>query len=121
MWAIPPFSLGFPSETAQSMYYPGKCKITKQEIQAISHAMEQRGILPENTRIEKIQTGGGVLYNVLQASSRSTPPREYELPEYQARILVKTGDHSIELSKMCVELGEAGYLPVYQELRNWRS
>lgn len=107
MWAIPPFSLGFPSETAQSMYYPGRCKITKQEIQAISHAMEQWGILPENTRIEKIQTEEEVLYNVLQASSRSTPPREYELPEYQARIVVKTGDHSIELSKMCAELEEA--------------
>jgi dipeptidyl-peptidase-3 len=74
MRAIPPFSLGFPSETAQSMYYPGGCKITQQEIQAISHIMEQWGIFPEYTRIEKIKTEGEVLYYVLQASSRSTTP-----------------------------------------------
>jgi dipeptidyl-peptidase III len=107
MRAIPPFSLGFPSNTAQSMYYPGDCKITQQEIKAISHAMEQWGIFPENTRIEKVEAEGELLYYVLQASSQSTPPREYKLPENQARVLVKTGDHSIELSKICANLNEA--------------
>lgn len=89
------------------MYYPGSCKITPQEIKAISHAMEQRSIFPENTRIEKIKTEGQLLYHVLQASSQITPPREFELPEYQARVLIKTGDHATELSKISAELNEA--------------
>jgi dipeptidyl-peptidase-3 len=76
--AIPPFSLGFPSDTAQSMYYPGRCKITPQEIKTISHAMEQRGIFPENTRIEKIENDGCFSYHVLQASAQTTAPRELE-------------------------------------------
>ena len=105
--AIPPFSLGFPSDTAQSMYYPGRCKITPQEIQTISHAMEQRRIFPENTRIEKIEKDGGFSYQVLQASAQTTTPRELESTECQARIFVKTGDHSTELSKICAELREA--------------
>lgn len=89
------------------MYYPGSCKITQQEIKDISHAMEQWSIFPENTRIEKIQTEGQLLFNVLQASSQITPPREYELPGYRAKILIKAGDHATELSKISVELDEA--------------
>ena len=107
MKAVPPFSLGFPSETAQSMYYPGTCKITQPEIRAVSHAMEQRAIFPENTRVEKSEREGKAFYNVLQASSQDAPTREYELPEYEAKVFVKTGDHSTELSKICTELKEA--------------
>jgi dipeptidyl-peptidase-3 len=89
------------------MYYPGRCKITPQEIQAISHVMEQRGIFPENTRIEKVEKDGGFSYHVLQASAQTTTPREVESTEYQTRIVVTTGDHSTELSKVCAELTEA--------------
>jgi dipeptidyl-peptidase-3 len=81
--------------------------MSQPEIKAISRAMEQWNIFPENTRIEKVRTDGELLYNVLQASSQITPPREYELPEYQARVLIKTGDHATELSKMSAELNKA--------------
>ena len=81
--------------------------MTPQEIQTISRAMEQQGIFPENTRIEKNEQDGDFSYYVLQASSQITAPRELESTECQTRIFVQTGDHSADLSKICVELREA--------------
>lgn len=52
MFAVPPYGLGYPSDTAQSSYYPGG-NLSEAEILSISKLLEVEGIYPENTRISK--------------------------------------------------------------------
>lgn len=65
IYAIPPFSLGYPSETTQTTYYLGD-GITEQDIAAVSKALEKNSIFPENTRIRISENGGD--FDVLLAS-----------------------------------------------------
>jgi dipeptidyl-peptidase-3 len=53
IFSLPPFSLGFPSDTAQSAYDPSLCDITSEEAEMISRALQENSIFPENTRIRK--------------------------------------------------------------------
>lgn len=66
--AIPPYGLGFPSDTAQSAYYPGDSIITRNEISAVSRLLEEHSIFPENTRIQKISGSKENTFEVLRAS-----------------------------------------------------
>lgn len=60
-----PGSLGYPSDVAQSGYYPGDIAITKEELAAIGEVLvNDYGIGQENTRVKKTQAG----YEVLIAS-----------------------------------------------------
>lgn len=109
---VPPFSLGFPSQTAQSMYYPcqDENKLTRDEIKHVSRAMEQHGIYPENTRVTKSHhKTEKSTYLVLQASSEKTHQHEriYHLDKDDSEIILIQGDHAAELSKICVELQKA--------------
>lgn len=63
--ARPPFSLGYPSETAQSSYYPGN-DIREEDVMMVSKVLEQNSIFPENTRLQKADDGTG--FEVLLAS-----------------------------------------------------
>jgi dipeptidyl-peptidase-3 len=49
----PPFSLGYPSDTTTSAYYPGSSRITKYEISMVSHIMEQHKIYPRTLDFAK--------------------------------------------------------------------
>jgi dipeptidyl-peptidase III len=108
---VPPFSLGFPSQVAQSMYYPCKDgdKLTRDEIEGVSRAMELHGVHPENTRITRSRNGTQKsTFLVLQASSRNTCENERTLQlEGDPEIILKPGDHAEELSKICDELQQA--------------
>ena len=73
MYSSHPSSLGFPGSKTQSAYYPGDYAITKEEIADISNLMEQNGVLPENTRIQKRMKGDKTIYEVRQASSSIEP------------------------------------------------
>ncbi|KAF2177997.1 peptidase M49, dipeptidyl-peptidase III, partial [Zopfia rhizophila CBS 207.26] len=105
---VPPYGLGFPSDTAQSAYYPGDSIITQNEIAAISRLLEKHSIFPENTRIQKVSSPEAHTFEVLQASvEQDTEPAVFELPALGATIKVKRGDHSEELAKICASLSEA--------------
>lgn len=108
---VPPFSLGFPSEVAQSMYYPSgdEDKLTRDEIENVSRAMELHGVYPENTRITRSHNGTEKsTFLVLQASSRNTYQNERTFPlEGDSEIILKPGDHAAELSRICGELKQA--------------
>ncbi|KAF2280327.1 dipeptidyl peptidase III [Westerdykella ornata] len=105
---VPPYSLGYPSDTAQSAYYLGDSTITQEEIAAISQWLEKQSIFPENTRIRKISGLGKCTFEVLQASvDRDIEPAEFELPSLGATIRVRRGDHSEELERICNCLSEA--------------
>lgn len=103
--SIPPFGLGYPSDTAQSRYYPGQ-NITKQEIDLVSRLLEQNCIFPENTRIRKADDGP--TYEVLVASSKTNDgDPSFKLPDNKGTVKLVSGDHSTELEKVCAELSEA--------------
>lgn len=104
--AVPPFSLGYPSKNAQSAYYPSTELISQQEIAKVSEAMEQHSIGPENTRIRKLFKDSKPVYQLLQASaetgvSNNTPQ------ELADNIFLVKGDHTTELSKVCLALERA--------------
>ncbi|KAH8719326.1 peptidase family M49-domain-containing protein [Phaeosphaeriaceae sp. PMI808] len=108
MITVPPYGLGFPSNTAQSAYYPGDCTITQNEIESISRLLEEHSIFPENTRIQKVCHTETNTYEVLQASVvQDTEPAVFELPALDTTIKVKRGDHSEDLAKICASLFEA--------------
>ena len=105
---IPPSGLGFPSSTAQSAYYPGQCIITQNEIAEISRLLEQHSVFPENTRIQKVDSGEKRIFEVLQASvDQDAEPAEFRVPALDAIVKIRRGDHSEELSKICASLFEA--------------
>ena len=130
-WLAPiPSALGFPtSEVAQSSYYPGKQRISCEEIAAVSSVLEAESLHPENTRIRKsiISSGGGnnkdnnnntISYDILQASVAADNDDTHEEPrklftrlesESGEGIVIRIvrGDHSDELSRICECLQEA--------------
>lgn len=71
MMAKQPSKIGYPSETSQSNFYPGKEKITKEEIEVITKFIKAKGIASETTRLQKLPRTGSEesdKFYVLQAS-----------------------------------------------------
>ncbi len=103
-----PNSLGFPGPGTQSTYYPGPEAITKNEITAIAHIMENNSIEPENTRLSKKVEGGAPVFHILRASAE-TSSVSTELPggDLGSMVRVTPGDHAAELSRICAALQEA--------------
>ncbi|KFY07720.1 hypothetical protein V492_06876 [Pseudogymnoascus sp. VKM F-4246] len=107
--STPPFGLGYPSDTAQSAYYPSHCDITKDEVEAISHTLQELSIFPENTRIDKSMSAGIPTFSVLQASTgMGTSSHEFLLKkDTKAVVRLVSGDHCDELKQICASLTEA--------------
>lgn len=108
MYAIPPSSLGYPSNSAQTMYYFGDGSWSKDEIQDVSNFVDKVSVLPENTRLKKVAKTGETLYEVHVASTRiiETPVSLGKLSSGVEVFLVH-GDHAEELEKICAELKKA--------------
>jgi dipeptidyl-peptidase-3 len=70
MTTVPPYGLGYPSDTALSNYYP-RNRISHDEIAVVGRVLQKHGIEPENTRIRKTTQHGKVIYEVLQAFSEA--------------------------------------------------
>ncbi|KAI9841904.1 MAG: hypothetical protein M1837_000290 [Sclerophora amabilis] len=105
----PPYNLGFPSDVAQSSYYPGDLRISRDEISKTREIMEQNAINPENTRLEKKVLGDQkTVLDILQASAEiDAHPRELPSNGVEEAFRVVRGDHSEELQKICESLEEA--------------
>lgn len=100
---MPPFHLGFPSDTAQSSYYPGDT-ISESDANMVSNILEQNAIFPENTRLQKTKDG----FDVLIASVESGILAEFPLPGGQeGHVRLVMGDHSSDLQRICAELKQA--------------
>lgn len=106
MFAVPPYGLGYASRNAQTAYYPhGEGgNMTRDEIAAVSRALEQRSIFPENTRMRKT---GDRSYDVLQASVDQSDLSGSLVSDDGHKIRIVTGDHSEYLSRVCDFLREA--------------
>ena len=108
MFSSQPSSLGYPGDKTQSCYYPGDQRLSSNEILKVSQCLEDHGILPENTRIQKVLEDEKIIYKVHQASTeKDAGDRRIELPGSTGSILVVKGDHSEELSAICKALAEA--------------
>lgn len=108
MMARPPFSLGFPSDLAQSAYYPGDHRMSKDEIALVSRALEDQSIYPENTRIRKVHSLEHPIFEVLQASVQQDDfAQEFSLRDSDGTLRIIRGDHAKELDLICHSLAEA--------------
>ncbi|KAG7854734.1 hypothetical protein KL919_005016 [Ogataea angusta] len=101
--------LGWPAEGHVTGYYLNT--LTKAEVEAVNAALAAHGIMPENTRLEKMDD---TLFRVHVASaniSNSTgyypDTIEFETGGRQATIEFKFGDHSAEFAKIVENLVEA--------------
>lgn len=104
MLAVPPFSLGLPNGNSMSNYYPGEEYITREDISAVSRALEKHSIEPENTRVRKIVDGDKCIFEVLQASADIGPATTItkgDAQQFEAGIILIRGDHAEEMSQIC--------------------
>ncbi|KAK8053999.1 dipeptidyl peptidase III [Apiospora saccharicola] len=106
IFAIPPFSLGFPSERAQSEYYPGPFVVTKEDAEYVSTYMDAQKIYPENTRLRKRNDGS---LEILQAAVLSgvTMLHEGQSASSAPSVKLLRVDHVRELEKVCEYLQNA--------------
>jgi dipeptidyl-peptidase-3 len=100
----PPFSLGYPSKTAQSSYYPAN-NVNESDASMVSKVLERNSIFPENTRLRKKDDGTG--FEVLVASVEGGDIVEFPLSDGQGSLSVVGGDHAVHLERVCGELDEA--------------
>jgi dipeptidyl-peptidase III len=106
--ARPPYNLGFPSDIAQSAYYPGVSCISRNEISRITKILEENSISPENTRLRKNDSDGRPSFDVLQASVEvDNLAQELSRRDSGESVRLVRGDHSQELKKICECLEEA--------------
>lgn len=111
---MPPFHLGFPSDTAQSSYYIGDA-VSESDANTVSKILEQNNIFPENTRLQKTKNG----FDVLIASVESGIAAQFPLQNGQeGYVRLIKGDHSSDLQRICAELREASRYAASQLQRN---
>jgi dipeptidyl-peptidase-3 len=107
MMASLPLALGFPSDVAQSSYYPGELRISQEEISNVSDILVTLAIEPENTRLRKSVVDDRLQYDVLQSSIEedSQPRVVFEDPALIIRLV--RGGHTSDLSLICRYLEHA--------------
>lgn len=109
MTSLPPYGLGFPSETASSNYYLSE-RFTREEIAAVSKELERHGLELENTRLRKVHEEESVYIEVLQASIETDSANTGKGGlQWKTRICIVGGDHVTEMTEICSQY--VGYLP----------
>jgi dipeptidyl-peptidase III len=108
--------LGYTEDGHMTTYYPETPDITKDEISAASAWMEQQGLLPENTRLRKVE--GGV-FELLIASAQTNVPSKggdigkettfnlNEGPLKGKTIKLVYGDYASEMSEIAKNIRKA--------------
>jgi dipeptidyl-peptidase-3 len=107
LWASLPLTLGFPSDVAQSSYYPGELRISREEISDVSNILTELGIDPENTRLRKSIVGQKSYFDVLQSSVEEDNHPQVVYEDSDLLIRLVRGGHKSELSLVCRYLERA--------------
>ncbi|TPX14262.1 uncharacterized protein E0L32_000656 [Thyridium curvatum] len=109
--------LGFPDDGHLTTYYPNSPDITRDEISAISKWMESKGLLPENTRLQKGTSG---VFELLIASGQTNVPQnggdigkdtEFQIedgPLNGKTVKLVYGDYSKEMAEIAKNISKAG-------------
>ena len=106
---------GFPDKGHVSGYYPDSPGITQDEIEAIGAFVGGKGLLPENTRIQKTEDGH---FDILIASAVTHPPAsDIDTKETVwtiedgtlkgIRVTLAYGDHQEEMAKIALNIKKA--------------
>ncbi|EME49997.1 hypothetical protein DOTSEDRAFT_68754 [Dothistroma septosporum NZE10] len=104
--------LGYLDEGHVSTYYPDSNDITKDDISYVSDWLKDQGLMPENTRLRKLDSGD---FELLIASA-VTEPAQRDLKESQwtlegplkgKKLTLVYGDHKVEMGKIASNLMEA--------------
>jgi len=102
--------LGYPSAGHVSAYYPNSPDITKEDIARISDFLESKGLLPENTRVQKTSAG----FSVWIASALTDPPsQQRDLAESTwtlddgKTVRLVFGDYTKEMATIVHHINEA--------------
>lgn len=103
----PPFVVGYPSDSAQSAYYPGENRVTREEISRVSKFMQEKRIEPENTRLRRVTEDGLAVFEILQASTNTESVRQWDNIDDLGTVRIRGGDHAHELSRVCASLQSA--------------
>lgn len=103
----PPHNLGFPSDVAQSAYYPGNQQVHYHEIDKVSKVLGDRGIHPENTRLRKCLRNNKTVFEVLQASAENDDKIQTLFSSEDLEVILQRGDYAVELNKICECLKQA--------------
>ncbi|KAK8108992.1 peptidase M49- dipeptidyl-peptidase III [Apiospora sp. TS-2023a] len=120
MTATQPAWLGYTAKTSQSGYYTGPDTITKGEIEALTRKLESERIAPENTRLQKHSQEH--TYEILQASVEKDVESQFvgyvKIGDQRPyKVLLRRGDHSEEMAKICTELEAARQFATTDEQR----
>jgi dipeptidyl-peptidase-3 len=120
MTADKPTRMGYPTEESQSAYYPGSEICTREEIDAVTKIMSTEKIAPENTRLRK--NSAEESFEIIQASAeREDEPKVLGHlaveDQRQFKVLLRRGDHSQEMTKICAELINAREVASTEEQR----
>lgn len=111
MMAAQPSKIGYPGETSQSPFYPGKERITAEEVAAVNKMIESQGIGPENTRLSKVSGHDFDQFQVLQACVETDDAPgligNVTIGERLGEVFLHRGDFSEEMKSICLELQEA--------------
>lgn len=102
--------LGWPEKGQLSAYYPDCASvIKKEEIEAVNAALAERGIMPENTRVQKKSDKEFVVLVASALTSNTTDyyPKESIQLANGASLSIQFGDHSKEFAKIVEHMKEA--------------
>ncbi|KAK6457779.1 dipeptidyl-peptidase [Scheffersomyces xylosifermentans] len=101
--------LGWPANGHASGYYPGSIAITQEEAEDVNKALAAKGIMPENTRVEKKADKEFIVHVASAETTNKTDyyPKEVFTSDNGAQISFKFGDHSEDFVKIVDSLAEA--------------
>lgn len=101
--------LGWPDIGHVTGYYINS--ISKNEVESINTALADKGIMPENTRVEKVSDGNFVVHVASSERQNLTgyyPDQiEFSLSGQRAELVFQFGDHSAEFCKIAENLTQA--------------
>lgn len=97
--------LGWPDKAQVSAYYPQSPQITREEIEAVNAVLAKNGIMPENTRVQK--TDSGLVVHVASAETANKTDIKDTLTDNGVTVRVQFGDHAHEFAKIVENLRKA--------------
>ncbi|KAK6202834.1 dipeptidyl-peptidase [Scheffersomyces amazonensis] len=101
--------LGWPENGHVSGYYPGSIDITKSEATDVNEALADKGIMPENTRIEKKSDKKFIVHVASAEVANETGyyPKDIFTTKNGNEVSFQFGDHNKEFKKIVENLEEA--------------
>ncbi|CAI5760751.1 unnamed protein product [Candida verbasci] len=108
LYSLDKVILGYPENGHLTNYYPNSENITKVEIDSINKTLADNGIMPENTRVEKVSDSEFIVHVASSETSNTTTYYKEDIvtPE-GAKITFKFGDHFAEFTKIVDNMTKA--------------